>query len=495
LGWAGVWGCGGDALSEDERQEALRLFRLGAGFESDAYVRAETLRVLEALGDKRLVGLAQGRTEDPDPMVRVAALRVLHSLKHEDADRLTLAEYNKASDEGRMVLLSLAREFGRDELLQQLIAQALRSKNRLLKQRAFEYGPFQQLEAALKNDDMDALRRTIIPEVGKLVDGADEEIAGLALRRLLALGEADRAKPFYKTLQDPAAASDARVRAARVLWRARSKDALPLYQAILAEARDDSKALDLVLPQKKRDPALERAAVLGAVALGDATLLNRAQDYLKNASEEATIEVLEALAENPDEAAVVSLKIGMTDARPAVRRRAIALYGARPSAEPRALINALRQQDPQARKQLATILAARFPDEWSQDLRLQLRAEESVDVALVLMRDVLTKDDAKVLTPLQEELARRASEPGKDERAAIAAYLLLLSAPKDTKYHEMLRARSDLATRYIFLEYLMRKTPRESAATFREFIRDDLFAIRLMSAAGLWRAYEVKASE
>lgn len=488
-------GCGGDALSEDEKQEALRIFRLGASFEQDPYVRAETLRVLEQLKDARLVGLAHGRTEDPDPMVRVASLRVLHALAHEDADRLTLAEYNKAGDDGRIVLLGLAREFGRDELMGQLIPQALRSKNRLLKQRAFEYGPFQQLDAAVKKGDKEALRQTIIPEVGKLLEGPDEDVAGLALRRLVSLGEGARAQPFMKTLQDEAAPGAARVKAARVLWRGRVKEALPALLAILAASADNSKMLDIGLPQKRLDPQLERAAVLGAVALGDATMLVRAQDYLKNAAEEPYIEVMEALAESPEDGAAVSLKIAMTDARPAVRRRAIALYGARPGAEARALINAMRQPDPQAREALATILAARFPEEWSQDLRIQLRSDESVDVALPLLRDVLTRGDAQVLSPLQEDLAKRASEPGKDERAAIAAYLLLLSAPKDTKYHEMLRARSDLPTRYIFLEHLMRETPREGVPMFREFARDDLFTIRLMSAAGLWRAYEVKAPE
>jgi hypothetical protein len=130
--------CDQDVMTEEERQAALRLFRLGVSFEDDPYIRAETLRVLEQLRDPKLVGLALGRSEDADPMVRVAVLRVLHSLKHEDADRLTQAEYNKASDEGRLVLLALAREFEREELMTQLIPQALRSKNRLLKQRAFE---------------------------------------------------------------------------------------------------------------------------------------------------------------------------------------------------------------------------------------------------------------------------------------------------------------------------------------------------------------------
>jgi hypothetical protein len=332
--------------------------------------------------------------------------------------------------------------------------------------------------------------------VGRIVDGPDEELAGLALRRLLTLGEKERAAPFLKTLQDESAPPAARIRAARVLWRARMKEALPALLKILADAGDNSKVQELGLPVNKADMPMERAATLGAVALGDVTLLERAQGYLKNAPEDTTIEVLEAMAENPDEVASISLKIAMTDARPPVRRRAITLYGARPNADARALINAMRQQDPQAREAIANILAARFPDEWSQDLRLQLHAEESADVTLLLLRDVMdARSDAKVLAPIQEELARRAGEQGKDERAAIAAYLLLLSAPKDTKYHEMLRARSDVATRYIFLEHLMRETPREGVPLFREFGHDDLFTIRLMSAAGLWRAYQVKPAE
>jgi len=41
--------------------------------------------------------------------------------------------------------------------------------------------------------------------------------------------------------------------------------------------------------------------------------------------------------------------------------------------------------------------------------------------------------------------------------------------------------------RYAFLEFLMRETPEAGVPIFRQYMESDLYALRLMSAAGLWR--------
>jgi hypothetical protein len=487
--------CDGDLFKPEERSQALSLFRRGASFETDEYVRAETLRVLELVGDKRMVTVARERVEkDKSAMVRVTALRVLHTYQDEDADRLTIAEYNVASDEGRLVLLAMAREFGRDELVKQLVGQALRSKNQLLKQRAFEYGPFQQLDEAAKNNDEQRLRKDLIPEVARLLTGDDTDLAGLALRRLVALGEENRADVFIKRFEDASRPAPERIQAGHILWRARVTRALPLFQAAIAASKATGDVQELGLPQDRQDTSLLRVSIMGAVALGDESQLNAIQQYLKNAKEDDYIDVLEALAESPADEASISIKIAMSDSRLPIRRRAISLYGARPNAEARSLINAMRQADPLSRQMIAGILIRRFASQWGQELRLQLRADESAENTLTLLREVLqgSDRDKALLEPLLDDLTKLSKDASKPERSAQAAYLLLLNDPSSSDAIKLLRERSDDSTRYAFLELLMKTRAQENRTIFRAYAHDDHFAIRLMSSAGLWRGYEVK---
>ena len=183
----------------------------------------------------------------------------------------------------------------------------------------------------------------------------------------------------------------------------------------------------------------------------------------------------------------------MQDARPPVRQEAIDLYGKRADAEAKALINALRMEDPMARRKIANILVARFPDEWSQDLRIQLKAEERKDIVLALLRDVIDREkDKAILEPLTEQLNALTKDP-KPQRSSTAAYLLLLSDPDNEAYRKSLEETSNVQTRYVFLEHMLRTNPKAGVPIFRRYFYDDLYAMRLLSAAGLWRAFRGKA--
>ena len=64
-------GCEDEAtVDEDDRAQINRIFQTGVDQKDDAFVRAETLRVLELLQDPRLNGFAEPRLNDPSPMVR-----------------------------------------------------------------------------------------------------------------------------------------------------------------------------------------------------------------------------------------------------------------------------------------------------------------------------------------------------------------------------------------------------------------------------------------
>lgn len=491
-----VWGgCGDDELKEQERVEIGKILRTGLQIKQDPYVRTETLRVLEMLGDARLGKFATQCVDDPSPMVRVGAIRVLLKTGHEDADREMVGMYGRAKEPMRFALMETALELGSRALQDKLIERALRSDNLDLKKLAFQRGPLERMVEALRAKDDATIKAELRPMFSTFVSGKDTYLAAMALKKLVKMGEEDRAKPLLNIFTAKNTKKAERLRVAEILRLANVAAARePFNAVILANDKEPEKG-KLKLPIKKADPALLRAAVLGVVALGDTERVGRAQAYLSKAGVPETIEVLEALGGNPSPEVTISLKIAMKDARLRVRHRAISLYGVRPDAQARALINAMRQSDPRSLKMLANTLAKRFPQDWSEELKYQLLSEDNVDLTLKLMRDVLDQETAaKVVDPIKEQLLTLTKDK-KGDRGAQAAFVLLLSAPDNADYIKLLAGSQDIYTRYVFLEHMFRYRPKESVAIFRKYFYDDLYALRLMSAAGLWRAFVVKGGK
>ncbi len=484
-------GCESEDLNEVERQELYRIFETGSAFEGDPYVRAETLRVLEFIADPRHVEYAIPRLEDSSDMVKVAALRVLLVSKHNEAEREALSMYTRSTDKVREAILSAAEEYGPESLKQELYAQAMRSKKSKLRMYAFEKGMVERFDAA----DKEERNVELIPALSKLVDGEDDDLASGALRKLIEVGREDRAEPLLAVLQNKEAPIEKRLRAARILWMAQYKPALSAFEEIASEVLEEpgntgGKRGRLKLPLDKTDKRLLRQAVLGAASLGDETYVLEAKKYLESAEPDDTLEVLSALSYNPSDSALVSLKIAMQDARPEVRHEAIALYSARKDADSKAMINALRQDDQMAKRLLATQLVQKFPKAWSKELTLQFNAPETRKVALNLLRDVIDpKVDQEILALLKDSLAEMSK--GEDEElASTAAYLLLLGSEGSDVPKELLSEQSNVQTRYVLMEHMVKTDPTKYTKMFRQYLYNDLYALRLMSAAGLWCAFK-----
>lgn len=484
--------CEKEELKQQERQAISVLLKTGTTFQEDAYVRAETLRVLEMLADASLNKYALACLEDKSPMVGVAAIRVLLVTKHPDVKRSLFRRWNQAQAGERRALFEAVRELGDKTLLVELSQKAMRSKQSDLRFQAFLVGVIGPIEDAKTNKKEDALRRTLLPELGKYLKNSEIRIIAKTLKTYGDFGQKDRAKPFLETLKKDTAPVDDRVRAGIILRRAHVQEARAVFQSLIEQHKRPVNVKKLGLPGRELDAKLVRASYLGLVALGDESVIPKAQEYLTKASVEEFIEVLEALAKNQSKEVTVSLKIAMQDAREPVRHRAIDLYGQRKDASAKALINALRQDDFLSKRKIASILVKRFPEEWSKELKFQLQAETK-DIALKLMRDVIVEQgDTRVLEPLKEILVKLLQEKG--ERAATAAYLLLLNDPKNKTYLKNIEDTKDVHTRYVFLEHLVRHQPNSSVKVFRRYFTDDLYALRLLSAAGLLRAFKNKAT-
>jgi len=483
--------CGSDELNERERQIIGTVVTAGMGVEDDPYVRAETARILEVLGDARFNPVVVGKIDsDKSMMVRVASLRALLSSGDDDAGRLLLGLYNEANDSAKRALLDAAFEYGDQATQDEVVARAVRSKDMTLKRRAFERGPLGKIDAALEAGDDELLKTELKPMLSKYLEDRDTFLAARALRKFIELGEPERADPVKERFLSEKTPLEERLRYARLLRLARVQKMKPLFVEMAREKIDKARIEKLGLPAERMDPRLRRAAILGAVALGDEEFVKVAQGYTVKATPEETIDVLEAYGSNPSKDATISLKIAMQDARAPVRHRAIEIYGEREQAEADALVKALRQEDPQTKRMVAEVLVDRFPEDWAQNLRFQLETEDRIDPTLALLRDVIEgPEKAAVLQGLQEKLLAL-TQSEKPDRAAAAAYLLLLSAPNEESYHEIMRKTTNVQSRYVYLEHLLRYRPVASKDVFRSFLNADLFALRLVSAAGLWRAYE-----
>lgn len=475
-------------LGELEKSEINKIFKTGITHPGDPYVRAETARILEILGDPALSTYAEEGVKDSSPMVRVASTRALLSIEPELGRQAALDVFSRGSVPVKRAVINAAAEYGPEPLRRELTGRALRAGDPALVLLAFEEGHIARVDRALKLDDQKLLERSLYPELGRFITlEEDPVLASRALEKFLEVGQTDRADPIIKALSDEKAPLERRLSAARVLIGAHAAPAEGTFLKLLKEHEEMMADDSLAVPENVIDAKLVRLATLGVVAAGNTEYVPAAQRLFDKAPEAEALEVLDALGKNPSEDAALTLKIAMSDGRRDVRFRAIALYEKRKDADAKALIGALNRSDYETQKRLSRVLRERFRDQWVDSLRSQIQRTSEMKKTLELLRDVVTTalDADLLVVPLRDVLEKIASTE-KDDRAALASYLLAIST-RGEEGEKLAAERLDEATRYAFLEFLVRTRPEESVDTFRKYFFDDMFVIRLVSAAGLWR--------
>ncbi len=504
--FAGAVGCKDNNLTEEEVELIEAILRSGLEMDDDAYVRAETLRVIELTGDERLASWADPLTRDDDPMVRVAALRVL--VQADPGSATTRARalnvFARGETDERYEVLDVALAYGDPTLRRTLIERAQRSSAPRLRLRALQEGLFVQIDEARAAGNDDLLRQELLPELGTIVDDEDPEVAATALAALIEAGQTDRADRFIATFADPGADIERRVDAGRILLNARVRAAEDTFHKLL-EAAGAYDPGSLGVPQRRIDERLLRLAVLGLVAMGREDFVEPALGYRTGATVDDNVEILRALGENPHPDAAVTLSTAMRDASPAIRRTAIALYGVREDASFSRLRGAMDRDDFISQRLVAGFLSDRFADEWQRFLGQRLDSDDTqvVQQTLRTMQILLrTEEELQVLQPMTEQLLRLATDDDP-ETASLAAYLLF-RVSDEGEFQEILRQNRDPQTRYAYLEHLATHHPQQHIAVFRNHLLNDHFSLRLMSAAGLvlafqdsieWEVVEAEASD
>ena len=501
--FAGLPGCQNQSsVREAELQTFDELLEVGLGYAENPYVRAESLRLLEVLGDEGLADQAQSRVKDDDPMVRVAALRTLLSVDHQQARRLTMLRFNQGTTAEKRAILEAVLEYGNEELQTKVLWKAIRpTEPESLRRMAYREGLIPRVHQSVKRGDDNFVRKLFLPNVNQYITEIDAELGGPILSLMIELEEGHRAKPVVDFLADPANAIERRLKAGRILIEAGSQEAVPVYKQILEEAKVKKDGDTLALPEKQIDKRLVRTAMLGMVATGHTAYVRRAKGYLKDASPAEYIEVLQALAKNPAEGAKLALKTAMMDARPSVRNRAIELYSERENVTVDAFLNILRDEDFKrgmtgTRQRIAEVVGEQFPRQWIPQLKRQLTSDEGILPALKLVRHVYRETgETKILKLIRKDLVRIA-KTGKAERSPLAAYLLvqLPEALEDEEIVEVIEETvADPLPRYAYIERIVRDDPSEHV----DFLLDHFYApegapegftIRLLAGAGLWAA-------
>lgn len=474
-------------LDANDRELVFTILQTGVDHPTDPYVRAETLRIIELLHDSDLDRFAKSKLSDSSPMVRVAAMRALLRTGKDDIRATVLERFAQGDALERQAIMDTVLEHGPEPLARELIARALRSPDALVRQSAFRQGMIARVDEALAQKNEKYLERTLYPEMAQYVNYDDPVLGAMALRKFIEVGQGFRAETILKAFARKDIKLEERVKAAQVLVGAHVPEAVPEFRQLLAKYdavfTDDT----LGVPDRVVPPPLLRYAILGLAASGDESVVKRAQAYLTKADAADTIEVLDALATNPSQDAGISIKIAMSDVRDAVRERAIALYQQRADVDPVALSSAMLGAPFSTQRSVAKALIANHAEAWTKRLDVGIRRPSERETTLRLLRDViLTKDEAqKVLVPLHPALKEVS---GDGPQTALAAYLLAISTEG---YNEQafaeLDKKFDDGTRYAFIEFMVRENPQPYRKVFRTYFEADLFAIRLMSAAGLWR--------
>ena len=503
-------GCRADSLSESEQQEVHDIVMSGLQMQLDEYVRAETLRAIDLAGDPDMAAEAIAHTDDPSPMVQVAALRTL--LRSETLDqphRTALHAYNQArSEEQRLQIFEIVLRDGDQTTRRALLDRARDADSQQLRLRALEGGLLREIDDARQEDRRDDLERELIPQLDDYLDEDSPRIVATALRALLDSGRTNRADPFLETFGDDSLDADERLEAGRILMLARVEEARDLFAPVLADADADDPE-QLGIPDRPVDGRLVRVSVLGMTILGDTDYVDAARRQIGDADVEETLDIIDALAHNPSEEAAISLRSDIRGVHSSIRRHAIPRYAQRDDAEADVLISTLGHDDFETRRLSLSYLTDRFSDQWIEDLQRNLstsnpdRVERTLRILQQLLRAGEKLETVAEVSDHLEELAAGNRfdvdvdgddvQPEQQEQAEairnLSAYVLFRVSGDEGSFQEIMTDDPEPQTRAAYLEYLATHQPREHADILREHLYDDLFVMRLFAATGLWNAF------
>ncbi len=479
-------------------------------------MRADTIRALGHLEGDQFDEELQSAIDAEDPTVRTAAVRAVLESDHPRSEPLVRRALSRSNgDTTRAILHAVfdyaqgdggheaARAIASDYMWQGLGPDYAPGVRRV----AFQRGVKPLITDTVGRNETKA-RKELLPKLDSTTLGRlDTAIGGAVLRFMASLDEADRATPLIDLVTDRSASTDRRIRAARILRDARLKRAKPAFQSIIDRAEFNPDNEQLGLPDSPVPAEILKEVTLGLVAIGDTKHIRRAKSYMTGAGVERFIDVLDALAHNPDDAARIAVKNALQDARPRVRHRAIRLWAEREGTDAEPILNLLQhesfeRQPRQTRYVAAEVLARHFPERWRTQMKRQLTSDEGIRPALDMLIHLQATprlDISETLRVVREPLVEIASnsENASDnevvESNAGRAARLLVPFADSPDIVSVIKQSASPAARYALLEFTAEGEPTEQLPYildnfYGKHPGPDLFGVRMMAAVAIRNA-------
>mgnify|MGYP002632857778 CR=1 FL=1 len=475
--------CSDDGTIPKEEDRAIRAtFQQGLA-SPDPWVRAETVRAVELADSTDLAALLAPSVVDPSPLVRGAALIALSRSDVGGALGPSLEALGGDDQRLRRTLFAeLLAAAPPGKLRDDLIHHGMTNADAEVRYRAMEYGIIPRVRATT---DEAVLRRTLYPELSALVDDDDPEIAGLALRFLEERNRLDRATPLLETARSGTVKG--RRWALKVIAATGAKRHLPAVRQIH----------DAAQPGSIRDEAL-----LARLSLGDPTAVDGARVLLEGASEELVRRTVTALGNVEEQSSVRILRALRRDGRASVRSasfQALALTG---RSDHKDFVRGLEDEEPDVRSMALRSVIRTHPTYLRAVLEKGLSTSGHPDRVvrglLTVLHEIEVDGDADELdrletqlTSLDDKLLPLMVHPNPAVRGGAAEILFRRDDPI-----AVFRSIGEPAVevRYALLEALVKRPPgggtlEQELEWFAPYRNHELIAVRVLAAAGVWRAY------
>lgn len=449
-----LWACSSDDAVEafDARAWAEPIIEQGLT-DTDPWVRAETVRLVGLLDERRWIARLQETLTDPSPLVQNAAVEALLRVGDSQAENATLNLLVSGSSEQRAQLVYLVAGVAEGDFRRQAIERSLRDTDSLVRAAAVR---------AIAEHGVRVSAETLV----HLVDDADIRVADEAFTYLASL-QPDRARDAAMERlrsDDP----ETRQRGIALARHVASADLWPAMRSYAVAGSESD----------------QRMAVLFLGRLGDPLAEEPLRQLVLSAESQTAAFALDALSHIDTLRAQEQARRHRNDARVPVRSAAFDIM-LRQGASNEILEGFLSDTDPELAYRALLGMQRRDAAYTAGAVGRSLRsAEEPASPLRALVRASIRGD----IRPMLRE-ARGAIEPmmsHEDPDVAWMATRLLLEVEPTSTQTDRLLSDGRAEPLYALLERTLTEDGNPSDL-YAQTMDADLFLIRLATAVGMWR--------
>ncbi len=451
---ASLLACGGDEPSQalDARAWASPVIEQGLT-DRDPWIRAETVRLVGLLQDRRWAARLRDTLTDPSPLVQNAAVEALLKLGDDQAENATLNLLVSGTTEQRAQLVDLVAGAAEGDFRRQAIERSLRDTAPAVRAAAVRAIAAHNVRVSL--DTLD-----------HLVDDADVRVADEAFT-WLATQQPDRARDaaMQRLRSDEPATRQRGIALARHLA---SADLWPAMRSYAVSGSESD----------------QRMAVLFLGRLGDPLAEEPLRQLVLSADSQTAAFALDSLSYIDTPRAQEQARRHRNDARMPVRAAAFDVM-LRQGAPNELLEGFLGDTDPELAYRALIGLQRRDATFTAGAIARSLRdAEEPASPLRALVRSSMRADIRPMLRQARETLLPLTTHEDPDVTWMATRLVLQVDTPAGHTERILRDGRAEPV--YALLERSLTDGENHSSL-YTETMDDDLFLVRLATAVGMWK--------